>query len=175
VAKKRRRWKPNTTGNRPELILPPDPRFFHASDLLLKRYHERFDRGDKLALLAAVDLCGRAGLLPLWARNAFADAWSAYRRYQVPTLDQAFGVERPKGKHFDTRSERERLRELILFRVYYLHYQEAAPLDMETFARVGKEIKKSPSYVSKVFSEPESDALRELLRNLTVSDYSETD
>jgi AraC-like DNA-binding protein len=175
VAKKRRRWTPNSTGERPELIIPPDPRFFRAIDLLLKRYHERFDQGNKLALLEAVDLCGRAGLLPLWVRNAFGDAWSAYRRYQVPTLDQAFGVQRPKGKHFDTRSERERLRELILFRVFYLHYQEAAPFDMGTFARVAKEIKKSPSYVLDIFSEAESDALRELLRNWPVSEYFETD
>jgi AraC-like DNA-binding protein len=175
MAKKRRRWAPNSTGERPELILPPDPRFFRATDLLLKRYHERFDHGDKLALLDAVDLCGRAGLLPLWVRNAFADAWPAYRTYQAPTLDQAFGVERPTGGHFDKRRERERLRALILFRVYSLHYQEAAPFDMGTFARVAKEIKKSPSYVLDIFSEAESDALRELLRNWPVSEYSETD
>jgi hypothetical protein len=143
--------------------------------LLLKRCHERFDQGDKLAVLDAIDLCGRAGLLPLWVRNAFCNAFSAYQRYEAATLDQAFGVERPKGEHFNKRRERERLREQILFRVYYLHYQEAAPLDMETFARVGKELNKSTSYVSKVFSEPESDALRELLRHLTVSDYSKTD
>jgi hypothetical protein len=174
VAKKRR-WKSHSTGERPELILPPDPRFFRATDLLLKRYHESFDRGDKLALLEAIDLCGRAGLLPLWVGNAFAAALSAYRRYQAPTLDQAFGVERPTGEHFEKRRERERLREWILLRVYSLHYQEAAPFDMGTFARVAKEIKKSPSYVLDIFSEPESDALREPLRNVTVSEYSETD
>jgi hypothetical protein len=143
--------------------------------LSLKGCHERFDQGDNRAVLDAVELCGQAGLLPLWVRNAFSEAWSAYRHYKAATLDQAFGVERLKGEHIDTRREREELREQILFRVYELCYQEGAKLDASTFARVGDELGKSATYVQGVFSEPESDELREILRNLRVSRYSEKD
>jgi hypothetical protein len=181
--KKRRRWKPVEPKKSPKWIWPPeirsalgqppDPRWLHGIDQLLQHYHKRYDPGDKLALFQALDIY--ALFFPAWARTAFRTGWSRYRGYEAATLDDAFGVKRRKGQHLDKARERERLRELILFRVYCLYYQENAPLDGETFAKVGRELGINGSTVAQIFGEPASDALRELLRNLRVSYYSEND
>ena len=180
---KRRRWKLVRHDRPPELILPPplraalglrqklDPCWFEAADRALAQCHARYDGGDKSALLDAVDVL--AVYFPSWAQEAFAKAWSDYRQHAAATLDEAFGIERPKGQHQKEARAREVLRGSILFRVYYLHYRERKPLDAETFAQVASELGISPGQVVRIFRERASDGLRELLRNLQISDMSE--
>jgi hypothetical protein len=169
---KQRRWKIVPHSRPPEVILPPqlrtamgwpvDPRWFAAADQALIQCHERYDAGDKSALLDAVEIL--SVFFPPWAREAYGSAWAAYRQYAVATLDQAFGVERSGGKHLAKARTREMLRWQIMFRVYCLHRQ-GAPLDDATFTAVAGELNIGLSTVRRIFSEPESDELRELLRN----------
>ena len=177
--KKRRRWATGRHSHPPEVILPPqlrttlgwpvDPRWFVCADRELVEYHKRYDAGDKSAILDAIEILSCI-FFPPWLREAYFSARMAHLRHAVATLDEAFGVERPKGKHLPGARERERLRWLIMFRVYCLHRQEGAPLDDTTFARVADELGTSTTTIRRIFSEPESDEPRELLRNLPFSD-----
>jgi len=175
--KKRRRWKPARPSKKPELHLPPhgrpdgsrwaDPDWFVATDRELIKLHERYNHGDNRAVLEAIDIL--SAVFPDWLRQAYFVAWGRYRRYEVDTLDQAFGVERPKGQHIEDAQKREELRKLILFRVYFLHYRENKPIDAGTFAQVADELGVSTGLVTQIFGSAESDELREILRNLRIS------
>src|SRR5262249_35006551 len=170
--KKRRRWKPAQPSKKPELLLPPhegwvDRDWFAAADRELVKLHERYNHGDNRAVLEAIDILSAA--FPDWLRQAYFVAWGRYCRYEVDTLDQAFGVERPKGQHIEDARKREELRKPILFRVYYLHYCENKPLDAGTFAQVADELGVSTGLVTQIFGSAESDELREILRNLRIS------
>jgi hypothetical protein len=176
---KQRRWKAVRSRNPVEVILPPhirsamgersDPRWSVAADQALVQCHERYDRGDKRAVLDAIEIL--SAFFPPWLREAYVAAWTAHRQYTVETLDQAFGIVRPKGLHLERARKREQLRWQIVLRVYCRHKQgEGAPLDNELFAVVGRELGISGGQAAKIFGEPESDELRELIRNLPVSD-----
>jgi hypothetical protein len=174
---KRRRWAPIRQHNTPpELNLPPhprssgawfvDPHWFKAADRELVRCHERFDRGDRTAVLDALLIL--AATFPAWLRGATISALMAYRQYTAKTLDEAFGVKRLKGQHHESARNREVLRPQIIFDVYCLH-AKGAPLDQAIFEEVGRNLGISGGEASKIFSEPESDELRELVRNLQIS------
>jgi len=177
---KRRRWAMARHTSSSEVILPPymrsslgwpvDPRWFAAADRKLVQCHERYDGGDNGAVLDAIEIL--TVFFPPWLREAYILAWTAYRQYAVDTLDQAFRVERLKGKHLDRARTREALRWQIMFRVYCLHGQ-GAPLDDSTFTAVADELDIGLSTVRRIFSEAESDELRELLRNQPISEQSE--
>jgi len=174
---KRRRWAPiRQHSSPPELALPPyprpdgtwfiDPRWFKAADQGLVRCHERFDRGDKIAVLDALLII--AATFPVWLRTAVISALMAYRQCAVRTLDEAFEVERPKGQHHKSARDREVLRPQIIFDVYCRH-AKGAPLDQAMFEEVGRNLGISGGEASKIFGEPESDELREIVRNLQIS------
>lgn len=173
---KRRRWRTSRPKPPPELILPPhlrsalglsfDRGWFDAADRALMWCHKRYDGGDRSALLDAIDVL--SVFFPAWVREGFAKAWAQYRQHNVKTLDQAFGIKRPKGQHLKAARAREVLRPQIVFSVYCLH-AKGAPLDQGIFEQVGRELGISGGEVSRIFSEPESDGLRELVRNLQIS------
>lgn len=173
---KRRRWKPIRSNPPPELILPPylrsalgltlDQGWFEAADRALMWCHKRYDAGDRSALLDAVEVLG--SFFPAWVREGFVEAWTRYRQYDVQTLDQAFGIKRSKGLHLDKARDRELLRPQIVFGVYCLH-AKGVPLDQGLFERVGRELRISTGQVAEIFGEPASDGLRELARNLQIS------
>src|SRR5262249_36768934 len=172
--------KPRRSNPPPELILPPqvrsalglspafDRRYFDWVDQELVRLHKRYDDGDRSALLDAIYVLGV--ILPAWVREGFAEAWwTRYCQYKVKTLDEAFGIKRPQGQHLKAARKRELLRPQIIFEVYRRHGKGAAP-DQQTFAAVGRDVGISGGEASKIFSEPESDELRELVRNWGISD-----
>jgi hypothetical protein len=175
---KRRRWRTARPNPPPELILPPVLRaalglkpahrhWFVATDRALAALHRRHDAGDRSALLDAIEVLSHN--FPVWVRDGFLAAWWRYCRYDVATLDEAFGVERRKGQHLAPAQKRELLRPQVILEVYCRH-AKGEPLDQGTFDRVGDELNISGSEVAKIFSEPESDGLRELVRNLQISD-----
>jgi len=125
------------------------------------------DDGDRKALLDAIVVLGV--FLPVWVREGFFEAWEKYRQYKVKTFDEAIGVKRVKGQHLEAARTREVLRPQIIFEVYYLH-AKGAPLDQGTFEKVGRDLGISGGEASRIFSEPESDDLREIVRNLRISD-----
>jgi hypothetical protein len=174
---KRRRWSPvRQHTSPPEWILPPhprldgawfvDPRWFKVADRGLVQCHERFDRGDNTAVLDALLIM--AATFPAWLHTKVISALMAYRQCTVRTLDEAFGVKRPKGQHHESARDREVLRPQIIFDVYSRH-AKGAPLDQAIFEEVGRNLGISGGEAIKIFGEPESDELREIVRNLQIS------
>jgi hypothetical protein len=176
---KRRRWKTRRPNPPPELILPPqlrsalglspafDRRYFDAVDRELMKLHKRYDDGDRSALLDAIYMLGV--FFPAWVREGFVEALAQYQQYNVKTLDEAFGVKRLKGQHLKAARKRELLRPQIIFEVYCRH-AKGAPLDQGTFEAVGRDLGISGGEATKIFSEPKSDNLRDIVRTLQISD-----
>jgi hypothetical protein len=183
---KRRRWAPIRQHTRPpEWILPPqfwsalgatfvDERWCEAAAQALARLKARHDAGDGRALFEALDL--NTSIMVPWIAEAYAKGWGRYLRHEAKTLDEAFGVERPKGQHFEAARKRERLRPQIILGVYALHANgKGMPLDGAIFETIGREAGISGREASEIFGEPESDELRELARNLRISNMFEID
>jgi hypothetical protein len=172
VDKKKRSWKSKVSEQPPELVLPPavraaggkppDPAWYQSANQRARECRERYESGDKVALFDAMEIW--VEFFPPWGRNAFRDAWRAYREGQVKTLEQAFGI-----KWSQAARKREYLRERVLFRVYELH-REGRPIDRGLFSKVGAEIGCSGSTVDRIFSESASDELREVLRRLPLDE-----
>jgi hypothetical protein len=89
------------------------------------------------------------------------------RPFRAGTLDEAFGVTRPKGKHTGKRATRERLRPRVVLCVLKLH--EEMPLDEALFERVGAKLEISGSLARTIYYEPATGPWRKLLRNFEIS------
>jgi hypothetical protein len=151
---------------RPVLVFAPD-----AAPLVHRRLEDlrrRFERGDGEALLLALDLYLASFSVPKWMAAGFFDAMSKWLDYRAATLDQAFNVRRPIGKHLEPQRERERLRPLIMLEIARLQQRYRANINGRTFARVGDYIGKSGSYVRDVYYEDASEPWRKLLRHFRV-------
>jgi len=152
---------------RPKFIFARQPGALPLVHRQLETFHQRYQRGDYVALLLALDLFFECFSAPKWIADAFFDAMSDWFAYRAATLDEAFRVRR-SGKHIVQRRERERLRPAIMLRVAQLH-QQGQPIDMGTFAQVAEEIGKSSGYVSRVYYERASAGWRKILQKLQVS------
>jgi hypothetical protein len=64
----------------------------------LASYQRRFEQGDDMALLLAVDTIVLFSSAPPWVKNNFTERVRAWFLYHAPTLDAAFKAKRP-GKH----------------------------------------------------------------------------
>jgi hypothetical protein len=129
---------------------------------LVEQCRERFEAGDPAALLDAVDLCARAAMpMPLWLAEAFCERFNRWERFEAETLDAAFDVERPTGKHLGKRKDRERLRHAVVFEVERRHRDGAKINDM-LFEDIGQEFKIGRSKANKIYYEPASVGLRKL-------------
>jgi hypothetical protein len=107
----------------------------------IEECRKRFEAGEAKALLDALDYCARSGsAMPVWLVEAFCACYGKWLRYDVKTLDQAFGVER-KGERVSNRKFRESLKALVALEVSRLHRQEKLPIDEALFERVGKKFK----------------------------------
>ena len=104
----------------------------------VKQCRERYEAGDDLALLDAVDICIRSGTtVPVWAANAFSDRYLAWRSFQTKTLDDAFKVHRPKGAHLSTRARRQQLLPMVVRE--YRRLKDATP-SIDLFEVIGKNL-----------------------------------
>jgi hypothetical protein len=133
-------------------------------------YRRRYAKGDHTALLRALDLWLSCCLgPPKWIADGFYAAWTKWLKYEAPTLDAAFDIQRRSlGKHVNTQRERERLRSYIVHRVERLR-QRGMALDVRLFDEVGTEIDRSASFVSGVYYENASAGLRLILRKMKIS------
>jgi hypothetical protein len=173
---KRRRWASVRHSHPPILALPPqlrtalglkepiDPHWFAAADRELARCRKRCEEGDLRAVWSAIDILATL-YFPLWVAMPYIE----WRTRNPEAFNQALGIKYRKGAHHARAQRREELRPLILFRIYYLHATENAPLDRGTFDKVGEELGISGGEAEKIFGEPESDGLRSILRNLQIS------
>jgi hypothetical protein len=143
---------------------PFDPHWLAAAVQALQRCHERYDRGEKIALMEAVELY-LVAFAADWAREAFMESWSRYLDGDAANLDEAFGISRRKRTQIDKIRVDERVRPLIVARAYELHGQ-GMPFDKDMWETIGRELKIHHSKVERIFGEPASKDLRELLRRL---------
>jgi hypothetical protein len=107
------------------------------TDLAIEDCRKRFEAGEAKALLDAIDFCARSGsVMPLWLVEAFCARYDKWSRYDVKTLDQAFGVER-KGERISDRKLRESLKPRVALEVSRLHREKKRPIDEALFEQVG--------------------------------------
>jgi hypothetical protein len=126
--------------------------------------------GDREALLEALDVCCRGRWNPpVWAASGFVNAYEAWRSYEAPTLDSAFGVVR----HYDSKQlerlrEHEEVRAFVLAQIELLR-RHPRSVNKTLFAQVGEMINRGATFVSEVFYAPASAALRKFLEKILIS------
>jgi hypothetical protein len=158
----------SVTGQRPVLVLGRSLEAVPFIHRQLEMYRRRFERGDRMALLLALDVwlsCCQGP--PAWIADAFFHNMTEWLVYRATTLDEAFGAPSRAGKHIDRRREREELRPRIMLEIARL-IQQGAPTDRRTFGQVGEEINKGASYVEAMYYEPKSAGWKRLLPYFSV-------
>lgn len=81
----------------------------------LSEQETKFVAGDRVALLRVIGFCARQEVaLPKWAAHAYLTTMSRWWSMDVTTLDEAFGVAWPKGKHLAAARKRKRLMFAVL-------------------------------------------------------------
>lgn len=94
-----------------------------------------FTDGD--ALLEALITAASLGLpMPQWLAGRVAQAVSSYRNYEVKTLDEAFGVQRPKGKRLDAEQSERQNALYVVAETLRLH-AEGEPISANLFEMAG--------------------------------------
>jgi hypothetical protein len=120
---------------------------FVATDDLLKlveimiQYHtSRAGEGDNEALLNALMMAIKHGLpLPVEARRMILDRFQRYYLFEVRTLDEAFGVSKPKGFRLKDRRRRNKARFPVIKKVRIL-IEQGEPIAPDLFDRVAEEV-----------------------------------
>lgn len=112
----------------------------NAEDLrtaMLERFREQVERGDGDALLEALSTAATLGMaMPLWLASAITGAVASYRNADARTLDEAFGVKRPKGQRQDAIQSEGRKAIYVIAEVLRLHAQ-GIPIDAGIFEVAG--------------------------------------
>ena len=88
--------------------------------------------------------------MPIWLSNAYSSSYVAWLKYQVKTLDQAFGVQR-KGQRIPGRRERELLKPRVVIEVDKLHRQQGLPIDEALFELVGEALQIKPGMARDIY------------------------
>jgi hypothetical protein len=124
-------------------------------------YRRRYDKGERVYVLYALDTCLNNGYLPEpWMLKGLWDAVTALNDGADP--NEAFGFALPKGKHAEANRAKRRKLWPIMFRIYDLHCNEGLPLDVSgAFRIVGGEFGYSASTIRRMH-----DAAPELLKRL---------
>jgi hypothetical protein len=129
---------------------------------ILEILHERFDNGDKSALLYAIYHCLLMKRpLPEWLPLAFLHTYEARARFEIRSWDEVFGRPVPKGMHLETEKRNAELRPLIIRRVQALRSEK--PIDKPLFETVGKEFGISGTTVSEIYYDERCRDLYEMI------------
>jgi hypothetical protein len=141
---------------------------------VLEILKERFEGGDKSALLYAIYHCLLLKRpIPEWLRLEFLHAYEAHARFEIRLWDEVFGPPVPKGTHLKTEKRNAELRPLIIERV---EAREAGtPIDKALFEKIGRELKPrlSGTAVADLYYDERSRELREMIHSLErISDNS---
>jgi hypothetical protein len=133
-------------------------------ELYLQEYRRRYSEGDNLALLLAVDHCHRCGkAVPADLATDFSNRTDKWFRNQVRTLDEALGVERPKGQHFDDLKKRSCDGMLVLQCAMRLRVTQNLPMGGELYTAVAKELRLTERYVRALLYDKQNKILRQYL------------
>ncbi len=129
---------------------PPDDcrsRNFEA----LEDYRRRFEAGNGAALLSAIAFCGQQHIpMPRWLVETFYSRWSSWNRFQSRTLDEAFGVESPKGWRFGAQRRYSHLEPFV--HCYILEEKKKGrAVDESLFEDVGQRFNIAKTLVSEYY------------------------
>jgi hypothetical protein len=140
------------------LIHAPHPKATEIANLQLERFRQRFKKGDKLAVLEALDLYARVTNPVFWALQEFAQIFWDWERYKYQTLDEAFKAKRRKSL---AACERESLRHPVV-KLVAIHHHRGRAINDALFQRIGEMIAKDGKYVKRLYDEPRSIGWRKL-------------
>ena len=173
LVKRSRSSRQLSSAELPTLMLGRSAEAMPALCGLLDLYRRRFEKGDYAALLDALFawLSSCQGP-PAWIADAFCEKLLDWFEHRAPTLDAAFGVKRPRGKHLKALRERQDLRGPILTRIEDLR-RRGMRVDIRLFDLVGEEIGKSGSFVADVYYEDASVLWQKVFRKLKILTMSE--
>ena len=116
-----------------KLDLPAEVVEAHLAEL-----HARFRSRDANALFKAIGFCGNQQIaMPEWVVAAYFAAMNRWWSYECATLDAAFGIQWPKGKHLAAARKRRKLEFAVLQGVKD-RIREGASITPALFAAVGK-------------------------------------
>jgi hypothetical protein len=125
---------------------------------------ERFEAGDKAALLWVIMICAQTNWrMPEWAREAFYEIYWTAASGEIESWDDLFG--KPWGPGQQRAAVTNHKAPYIWRRVRLLHTKEDAPIDNELFERVGKEFGVSRSVASRLYYGLEGPFKKELDRD----------
>jgi hypothetical protein len=106
---------------------------------ILDILEERFNAGDKSALLYAIYHCLLMKRpLPEWLQTKFLHTYEAHARFEIRSWDQVFGRPVPKGTHLETEKRNAELRPLVIERVEALRAER--PIDKGLFEEIGQKL-----------------------------------
>lgn len=119
--------------------------------LMMEVYRRSFEEGERISLLDALRLCAVHALpLPSWVADGYAAGYGLWRHHSVATLDDAFGVVRPKGTHLNRLRKTLELNLSVPAMVLRLKHQGRA-VDEDLFREVGEALNISASSASKAY------------------------
>jgi hypothetical protein len=119
----------------------------------LEKMRKAFEAGKKSALLAALRLscqCGPFVKTPEWVYNGVRDAIYRYEGAEVRTLDEAFGVKRPKNWRQRAELTRKRLGLEVVARIH-VWKSVGESVTKELYAEVGRDLGISQSQVQELW------------------------
>jgi hypothetical protein len=126
---------------------------------------QRFDAGDKTALLMAIHQCLLMKKpLPEWLRRAFIWTYQSAARFEIRSWDEAFGAPHPKGVRLGKEREHVELRLSVVRRIIELH-ESGETIDKGLFERVGRELKIGGTLASELYYDEHGRELRELFES----------
>jgi hypothetical protein len=131
---------------------------------ILDILEERFNAGDKSALLYAIYHCLLMKRpLPEWLRAAFLHTYEARARFEIRSWDEVFGRPVPKSTHLETEKRNAELRPLIIERVEALKAEK--PIDKGLFEKIGRELNPplKGTTVSEIYYDERSRELYEMI------------
>jgi hypothetical protein len=131
---------------------------------ILDILEERFNAGDKSALLYAIYHCLLMKRpLPEWLRAAFLHTYEARARFEIRSWDEVFGRPVPKSTHLETEKRNAELRPLIIERVEALKAE--GPIDKGLFEKIGRELNPplKGTTVSEIYYDERSRELSEMI------------
>jgi hypothetical protein len=140
-------------------VQAPHPKATEITNPQLERLRQRFEKGDRLAALEALDLYARVTNPVFWAVQEFAKIFLDWQRYKYQTLDEAFGAKRRKNL---AARQRELLRCPVV-KLVAIHYRKGEAINDALFQKIGEMIAKDGKYVKRLYSEPRSSARRKWL------------
>ncbi|MBK8993994.1 MAG: hypothetical protein IPM40_21230 [Gammaproteobacteria bacterium] len=111
-----------------------------AAEYDLEAEPQRFEAGDRMALMGAMRICANHDLpMPLWVSRAFISAYDQVLNCKAKSWDTVFGNPYPKGEHLSARRKKRTKAPAVWVAINRAHKQGRA-IDESLFTEVGKKL-----------------------------------